>query len=51
MQAGNGQFPTFEAGLLGIEVVEAAISSARDRRPMLVGIAATDFGRAYPPDE
>jgi predicted dehydrogenase len=49
MQEGKGDFPTFEAGLLAIEFVEAAIRSARDRQRMPLGFAATGISQAYPP--
>ena len=48
MREGNGDFPTFEAGLRGIEVVEAAIDSVRQQGPAPVR-SATAFEQAYPP--
>lgn len=46
MQEGNRDFPTFAAGLRGIEIVEAAIGSVDDRRP--ASVSATGFAEAYP---
>lgn len=46
MQEGNRDFPTFAAGLRGIEIVEAAIKSVDARKPIAVPAAA--FDAAYP---
>jgi predicted dehydrogenase len=48
MQEGNRDFPTFGAGLRGIEIVEAAMASVRDRRPTAVRYTGAAFDRAYP---
>ena len=49
MREGSGDFPTFGAGLRGIEIVEAAVASARDREPVAVGGSPeSDFARDYP---
>jgi predicted dehydrogenase len=45
MQDGSSDFPTFAAGLRGIEIVEAAIASDDGRRP--VSVSASGFDRAY----
>lgn len=45
-----GLFPTFEAGLRGIAIVEAAAAAARARKPVAVDAGGTDFSRAYPGD-
>ncbi len=45
-----GLFPTFEAGLRGIAIVEAAAAAARARKPVAVDVGGTDFSRAYPGD-
>jgi len=47
MQEGGRDFPTFEAGLLGIEIVEAAITSSRTRQPTRIN-ALSGFEKAYP---
>jgi predicted dehydrogenase len=46
MLEGRGDFPTLEAGLRGIEIVEAAIASVAERRPQPIGDSG--FERAYP---
>ena len=46
MREGNRDFPTFAAGLRGIEIVEAAIKSVADRRP--ISVPGADFEAAYP---
>jgi predicted dehydrogenase len=46
MREGNRDFPTFAAGLRGIEIVEAAIASAAGRKPAEVPTGG--FGEAYP---
>src|SRR5258706_33178 len=46
MREGKGDFPTFAAGLRGIEIVEAAIKSVDGRRPVSASTVA--FYDAYP---
>jgi predicted dehydrogenase len=47
MKEGKGDFPTFEAGLRGIEIVEAAIASAAANRRTAVASDEETFARAY----
>ena len=46
MQESNRDFPTFAAGLRGIEIVEAAIGSVDTRRP--ASLSPAGFAEAYP---
>jgi len=48
MQGGENAYPTFGAGLIGVEIVEAALRSARDRRPASLQVTAESFASAYP---
>ena len=47
MREGNRDFPTFAAGLRGIEIVEAAIASAASRKSARVSSSGS-FDDAYP---
>lgn len=48
MRSDNADFPTFGAGLRSIEIVEAAIVSHRERRPVAVAHSSSQFGADYP---
>ncbi|MEP0324924.1 Gfo/Idh/MocA family protein [Bauldia litoralis] len=48
MRGETADFPTFGAGLRGIAIVEAAVASAAERRPVAVDLPGADFARDYP---
>ena len=48
MRGETDNFPTFGAGLRGITIVEAAVTSATERRPVDVAVPDADFARDYP---
>ncbi len=48
MRGETEDYPTFQAGLSGIAMVEAAIRSAADRQPVPIATSDADFAEAYP---